>query len=132
MDIELDKDGQDEGEPSTPREDIIPVSPNRRAMPLPQLQTPSVWSPANLTSRKPKSLQVNIEDPPSEEVIRGVTEAFLTPLPSSSSLSPLQKKGPISLTAPTLEDLPQEELSPLQERRTKMKQDKRLKKKPRG
>ena len=77
--------------PSTPLED---VNPDQRAMSPPQLQTPSALNPANLTLQKSKSLQVNIQDPPSEELIRRMMEAFLTSLPSLLGPSPLQKKGP--------------------------------------
>ena len=111
--IDFGEDKEDVDEPSTPPED---VNPDQQAMPPPQLQTPSTSNPANLTLWKSKSLQINIQDPPSEELILRVSEAFLTLLPSSSGASPLQKKGPALPSAPTLEDLPQEEFSPPRER----------------
>ena len=129
MDIELDEDDQDDDETSTPRVDVIPISPDRCAMPPPQLQTPSASNPAKLYSQKSESLQVNIQDPLSEELIRRVTEAFYTLLPSLWGASPLQKKGPASPSVPMLKDLPQEELLRPRERRMK-KQDKRPRKKP--
>ena len=46
-------DDDDDNEPSTPREDVIQTSP---PIPAPQLQTPPVSKPANLYSRKSKSL----------------------------------------------------------------------------
>ena len=128
-DIKFWEDEQDVDEPSTPPKD---VNSDQQAMPLPQQQIPPTSNPANLYSRKSKSLQVNIQDPPSEELIQHVVEAFNTPLPSSSGQSLLQKKGPLSPSTSTQEGIPQEELSPPRERQTKMKQDKRPKKKPQG
>ena len=107
-------------------------SPDRHTMPPPQLQSPSASNPANTYSRKSKSLQVNIQEPPSEELVRQVAEALNTPLPSSPEASPIQRRGTVSPSAPTQEDVPQGELSPLCERRTKMKHDKRPRKKLRG
>ena len=60
------EDDDDEDEPSTPHEDVIPTPP---AIPAPQLQTPPASRPTNMNSRKSKSLQVNIREPPSEELI---------------------------------------------------------------
>ena len=121
---------QDEGEPSTPRVHVIPVSPDRCTMPPHQLQIPSASNPTNIYFRKSKSLQVNIQDPLRKELVRCATEAFLTPLPSSSRASPIQKNRPASVSAPTQDDVPQKELLHPRERRTKMKQDKRPRKKP--
>ena len=56
-DIDPREDDDDENEPSTPREDVIPDPP---AILAPQLQTPPASRPANLYRRKSKSLQVNI------------------------------------------------------------------------
>ena len=50
-------DNVDDDEPSTPREDVIRTPPPFLA---PQLQTPPTSRPANVFSRKSKSLQVNI------------------------------------------------------------------------
>ena len=93
-DIEIEEDKQDEGKPSTPRVHVIPVSPDRCAMPPPQLQIPSASNLANIYSRKSKSLQVNIQDPPSKELVRCMTEAFLTPLPSLSNHLLFRRKDP--------------------------------------
>ena len=125
-------DDDDDDEPSTPKVIVISSSPDRRSLPLLQLQTPPALNPANTYSRKSKSLQVNIQEPPSKELIRHMAEALGTPLPSSPRASPTQRRGSVSPSTPTQEDLPQEELSPPCERRTKMKQDKRPKKRPRG
>ena len=57
----------DEDEPSTPRVVVISSSLDRRSLPSSQLQTPPASNPANTYSRKSKSLQVNIQEPPSEE-----------------------------------------------------------------
>ena len=121
-------DNVDDDEPSTPREDVIRTPP----VPVPQLQTPPASRPANVFSRKSKSLQVNLREPPSQELIQRVVDAFNASLPSSLGRSAPQRRPSLSPSAPTQEDLPQEELSPLRERRTKLKQDKRAKKRPRG
>ena len=122
-------DNDDNDEPSTPREDVIQTpSP----IPAPQLQTPLASRPANVFTRKSKSLQVNIREPPSEELVQCVVDVFNTVLLASLIGSASQRRLSLSPSAPTQEDLPQQELSPVVERRTKMKQDKRPKKKPRG
>ena len=122
-------DDVDDDEPSTPREDVIRTPP---PVPAPQLQTPSVSRPANVFSRKLKSLQVNIREPPSQELIQRVVDAFNAPLPASPACSAPQRRPSLSPSALTQEDLPQQELSPLRERGTKLKQDKRAKKRLRG
>ena len=122
-------DNVDDDEPSTPREDVIRTP---LPVPAPQLQTPPASRPANVFSRKSKSLQVNIREPPSQELIQRVVDAFNASLPSSPGCSAPQRRPSLSPSAPTQEDLLQEELSPLRERRTKLKQDKWAKKRPRG
>ena len=66
---EIQEDEDDKDEPSTPRVNVIPSSPNQCAMPPPQLQTPSASNPANTYSQNSKSLQVNIQEPPSNELV---------------------------------------------------------------
>ena len=66
VDIDFGEDEQDVDEPSIPPED---VNPDQQAMPPPQLKIPSASNPGNLTLWKSKSLQVNIQDPPSKELI---------------------------------------------------------------
>ena len=122
-------DNVDDDEPSTPCEDVIRTPP---PVPAPQLQTPPASRPANVFTRKSKSLQVNIREPPSQELIQRVVDAFNALLPASPPRSALQRRPSPSPSAPTQEDLPEEELSPLKERRTKLKQDKRAKKRPQG
>ena len=85
--IQEDKD--DEDKPSTPRVNVIPSSLDWRAMPPPQLQTPSTLNLASTYFQKSKSLQVNIQEPPNDELVRRMSEAFDTPLPSSSRASPI-------------------------------------------
>ena len=128
-DNDLREDDDDDDDPSTPREDVIQTPPPILA---PQLQTPSTSRPANLYSQKSKSLQVNIREPPSKELVQHVVDAFNASLPSSPIRSAPQRRPSLSPSAPTQEDLPQEELSPVRERKSKTKQDKRPKKKPRG
>ena len=118
-----EEDDDVDDEPSTPPVIVISGSPERRPLPPPQLRTPPASNPPNTYFRKSKSLQVNIEQPPSDELIRRVAEALGTPLPSSPRAFPNQRRGSVSPTAPTQEDLPQEELSPPRERRTKLKHD---------
>ena len=127
-----EEDDDVDDEPSTPPVIVISGSPERWPLPPPQLRTPPALNPPNTYVRKSKSLQVNIEQPPSDELIRRVAEALGTPLPSSPRASPSQRRGSVSPTAPTQEDLPQEELSPPCERRTKLKHDQRPKKRPQG
>ena len=107
-----EEDDNDDDEPSTPKVIVISSSPDRRYMPPPQLQTPPASNPANTYSRKSKSLQVNIQELLSDELIRRMAEALGTPLPSSPGASSTQRRGTVSPSAPTQEDLPQEELSP--------------------
>ena len=78
------EDDDDEDKPCTPPEDVIQTPP---PIPVPQLQTPPASRPANLYRRKSKSLQVNIREPLSEELVQHVVDAFNAPLPSSLSRS---------------------------------------------
>ena len=66
---EIQEDEDDEDESSTPRMNVIPNSPDRLAMPPPQLQTPSTSNPTSTYSQKSKSLQVNIQEPPNDELV---------------------------------------------------------------
>ena len=127
-----EEDDDDIDEPSTPKKTLISSSPDWRPLPPPQLQTTPASIPASTYSRKSKSLQVNIQEPPSEELVRCVAEALATPLPSSPGAFPILRREIVSPSSPTQEDLPQGELSPPRERRTKLKHDKRGKKRPRG
>ena len=65
----IQEEEDDEDEPSTPRVIVISSSPDRCSLPPPQLQTPLASNPANTYSRKSKSLQVNIQEPPSQELV---------------------------------------------------------------
>ena len=111
-------DDDDDDEPSTLHEDVIRTLP---PIPAPQLQTPPALRLANLYNQKSKSLQVNIREPPSEELVQRAVDAFNASLPSFPIRSAPQMRPSLSPSAPTHEDLPQEELSPIRERRTKMK-----------
>ena len=125
-----EEDDDDNDEPSTPPVIILSGSPERQPLPPPQLRTSPASNPANTYSKKSKSLQVNIEQPPSN----GDAWPRLSVLRFHLCQEPLLVSGGYrsSLTAPTQEDLPQEELSPPRERRTKLKHDQRPKKRPRG
>ena len=96
-----EEDDDDNDEPSTPPVIVISGSPERQPLPPSQLRTPLASNLANTYSRKSKSLQVNIEQPPSDEFIRRVAEALNTPLPSLPGASPTQRRGLVSPTAPT-------------------------------
>ena len=127
-----EEDDDDIDEPSIPKVTVISSSPDRRPLPPLQLQTPLASIPASTYSWKSKSLQVNIQEPLSEELVRRMVEALATPLPSSPGASPILRRTTVSPSAPMQEDLPQGELSPPRERRTKLKHDKRGKKRPQG
>ena len=96
-----EEDDDDDDEPSTPKVIVISSNPDRRPLPPPQLQTPPASNPANTYSRKSKSFQVNIQEPPSDELIRRVAEALGTPPPSSPRACPTPRRGTISPSAPT-------------------------------
>ena len=96
-----EEDDDDDDEPSTPPVIVISGSPEQRPLPPPQLRTPPASNLANTYFRKSKSLQVNIQQPPSDELIRRVAEALGTPLPSSPRASPNQRRGSVSPTTPT-------------------------------
>ena len=96
-----EEDDDNDAEPSTPPVIFVSGSPERRPLPPPQLRTPPASNPANTYLRKSKSLQVNIEQPPSEELIQRVAEALNSPLPSSPGASPVHWRGSASPTAPT-------------------------------
>ena len=127
-----EEDDNVDDDPSTPPVIIISGSPERRPLPPPQLRTPPASNSPNTYVKKSKSLQVNIEQPPSDELIQRVAEALGTPLPSLPRASPSQRRGLVLPTTPTQEDLPQKELSPPCERRMKLKHDQWPKKRPRG
>ena len=127
LDNDAGDNNDDDDEPSTPREDVIRTLP---PIPAPQLQTPPASRPTNVFTRKSKSLQVNIREPPSEELVQRVVDVFNAALPASLIGFASQRRLSLSPSAPTQEDLPQQELSPVVELRTKMKQYKRPKKKP--
>ena len=97
-------DNDDDNEPSTPREDVIQTPP---PIPAPQLQTPPASRPANVFTRKSKSLQVNIREPPSEKLVQHVVDVFNAALPASLIGSASQRRPSLSPSAPTQEDLPQ-------------------------
>ena len=120
-------DNDDDDKPSTPCEDVIRTPP---PIPAPRLQIPPASRPANVFTRKSKSLEVNIRESPSKELVKRVVDVFNAVLPASLISSASQRRLSLSPSAPTQEDLPQQELLPVLERRTKMKQDKRPKKKP--
>ena len=83
----------------------------------------------------PQTLKLDIrKPPPSKELIQRVAEILQAPQSTSKGgPRPKKKKVVISSTpAPTQEDHPEDELSTPQEVKSKTKQDKRPRKKPRG
>ena len=64
-----EEDDDVDDKPSTPPVIVISGSPERRPLPPPQLWTPPASNPPNTYFRKSKSLQVNIEQPLSDELI---------------------------------------------------------------
>ena len=65
----IQEEEDDEDKPYTPRVVVISSTPDWPSLPPPQLQTPPASNPANTYSRKSKSLQVNIQEPLSEELV---------------------------------------------------------------
>ena len=63
-----EEDDNDDDESSTPKVIVFSSSSDRRSLPPPQLQTPPASNPTNTYSRKSKSLQVNIQEPPNDEL----------------------------------------------------------------
>ena len=53
---ETQEEEDDDDKPFTPKVIVISSTPDRRSLPLPQLQTPPASNPANTYSRKSKSL----------------------------------------------------------------------------
>ena len=96
-----EEDDDDNDEPSTPKVIVISSSPNRHSLPPPRLQTPPASNPANIYFLKSKSLLVNIQEPPSNELVQRVAEALGTPLPSSPGASPIQRRRTVFPSAPT-------------------------------
>ena len=91
--------------------------------------------PESPPATDPQTLKLDIwKPPPSGELIQRVAEILQAPQPTSKG-GPRPKKKKVVVSsppAPTQEDHPENELSPLQEHRSKTKQDKRPRKKPRG
>ena len=85
-------------------------------------------------ARDPQTLKMDIRiPPPTEEVIQRVTEILKVLQSTSQGVRPQKKK--VALSSPpalTQEDHPKDELSLRRKLRSKVKQDKRPRKKPRG
>ena len=78
-------------------------------------------------------LKLDIQKPPpSEELIQWVSGIMRAPQSSSKGVRPKRKKVSSSPLASTQEDHPKDELLPPHKLRSKLKQDKRPRKKPRG
>ena len=133
-----------EDRPLSPREDdLLParsdyvrnVSPHQDEGRPPMQETSEVQDPKSPPATDPQTLKLDIrKPPPSEELIQRVAEILQAPQPISKG-GPRPKKKKVvasSPPAPTQEDHPEDELSPPQEQRSKTKQDKRPRKKPRG
>ena len=98
---ETQEEEDDNDEPFTPKVIVISSTLDRHSLPPPQLQTPPASNPANTYSRKSKSLQINIQELPSDELVRCVAEALGTLLPSLLRASSIQRREILSPIAPT-------------------------------
>ena len=133
-----------EDRPPLPREDdLLParsdsvrnVSPHQDEGRPPMQETPEVRDPESHPATDPLTLKLDIwKPPPSKELIQRVVEILQVAQPTSKG-GPRPKKKKVvasSPPAPMQEDHPEDELSPPQEQRSKTKQDKWPRKKPRG
>ena len=128
--------------PSARDDDLLPacldsvhnVSPHQNEGRPPRQETPAVRDAESPPARDPQTLKLDIRTPPpSKELIQRVAEILKAPQSTSKGVRPKKKKVVVSSPpAPTQEDHLEDELSPPHELRSKTKQDKRLKKKPRG
>ena len=128
--------------PSTGDDDLLPthpdevynLSPQQDEGRPPTQETPAVRDAESPPARDPQTLKLDIRiPPPSEEVIQKVAEILKAPQSTSKGVRPEKKKVALSSPrAPTQEDHSEDELSPLRELRSKTKQNKRPRKKPRG
>ena len=111
------------------------VSPHQDEGRPPVQETPAVRDIESPPTTDPQTLKVDIrKPPPSEELIQRVAEILQAPQPTSKE-GPRPKKKKVVVSsppAPTQEDHPEDELLPPQEVRSKTKQDKRPRKKPKG
>ena len=133
-----------EDRPPSPRDDeVLPtrpdsvqnVSPHQDEGRPPVQETPTVRDAESPPAMDPQTLKLDIrKPPPSEELIQRVAEILQAPQ-STSKGGPRPKKKKVVVSsppAPTQEDHPEDELLPPQEVRSKTKQDKRPRKKPKG
>ena len=133
-----------EDRPPSPRDDeVFParpdsvqnVSPHQDEGRPPVQETPAVRDTESPPATDPQTLKLDIrKPPPSKELIQRVAEILQAPQ-STSKGGPRHKKKKVVVSsppAPTQEDHPKDELLPPQEVRSKTKQDKWPRKKPRG
>ena len=134
---------EDEDQPPSPADDDLPpthpdevhnLSPHQDASCLPAQETLAVQNDESPPARDRQTLKVDIRiPPPSKELIQRVTEILKAPQSTSKGVRPEKKKvTPSSPPAPMQEDHSEDELSPPCELRSKIKQDKWPRKKPRG
>ena len=140
---DLPPSSEDEDRPPSPVVDDVPptrpdevynLSPHQDAgRPLAQ-ETSALLDDESPPTREPQTLKLDIRiPPPSKELIQRVIEILKAPQSTSKGVRPKKKKvAPSSPPAPMQEDHPEDELSPLHKLRSKIKQDKRPRKKPRG
>ena len=124
----------DEVHPARP--DLVHnVSPHQDEGRPPVQETPAVQGAESPPATNPQTLKMDIrKPPPSKELIQRVAEILQAPQ-STSKGGPHPKKKKVVVSsppAPTQKDHPEDELSPPQELRSKTKQDKWPRKKPRG
>ena len=142
QDLSSSSEDEDHCPPSRTDDDLLPtcldevhdLSPHHDAGRLLAQETPAMRDAESPPAMDPQTLKLDIHiPPPSEEVIQRVTEILKAPQSTSKEVRPKKKMVALSsLPAPMQEDHLGDELSPPCELRSKIKQDKRPRKKPRG
>ena len=98
-----------------------------------QRETQVVSDVETPSARHLHTLELDVrKPPPTKELIQRVSAIMQTPLPTSKGVGSKGKKKHASPLTPTQEDHPEDELLPPRKLKSKAKQDKRPRKKPRG
>ena len=129
--------------PSSRQDDLLPAHPDsvqnmsqhqNEGCP-PVQETPAMRDAQSPLATDPQTMKLDIQKPaPSEELIQRVAEILQAPQPTSKG-GPRPKKKKVVVSSPPAsmqEDHLEDEVSAPQEQRSKTKQDKRPRKKPRG
>ena len=123
----------DEDLPPSPPDEVHIGSLRQDAVrPLAQ-ETQAVSDVEMPPARDPHTLELDIwKPPPNVELIQRVSEIFKAPQSTSKGVCLKKKKVPSSPPPPTQEDHPKDELMLIRKLKSKFKQDKRPRKKPKG